>query len=200
MSQGAGCGGTAPAPGAGGRVRWLDGMLASPRQGRPAGAVVEPVKLRASQPVTVDGPAAAGCQSAAGPRPEPAACRCAATDACPPSVRAQPLVCSRRLGPERVGGRRELSGTSPMASALTFAPATRVVRVWCWPGLGQAQLQPGPRVGAGYSVPHATCAYSWISPPSRSCRTTPPASRMTGSSAGPSGGACPKARFGRWLL
>jgi IS5 family transposase len=49
-------------------------------------------------------------------------------------------------------------------------------------------------------IRHATCAYSWISPPSRSRRTTPPAGRMTGGSAGPSGGACPKARCGRWLL
>jgi hypothetical protein len=47
---------------------------------------------------------------------------------------------------------------------------------------------------------HATCAYSWISPLSRSRRTTLPAGWMTGGSAGPSGGACPKARCGRWPL
>ena len=52
----------------------------------------------------------------------------------------------------------------------------------------------------GIRSPHATCAYSWISPPSRSCRTTLPAGRMTGGSTGPSGGACPKARCGRWPL
>jgi hypothetical protein len=48
--------------------------------------------------------------------------------------------------------------------------------------------------------PHATCAYSWISPPSRSRRVTLPAGGMTGGSADPSGGACPKARCGRWPL
>ena len=47
---------------------------------------------------------------------------------------------------------------------------------------------------------HATCAYSWISPPSRSRRATLPAAGMTGGSADPSGGACPKARCGRWPL
>jgi hypothetical protein len=47
-------------------------------------------------------------------------------------------------------------------------------------------------VGARYSVTHATCAYSWISLPSRSRRATVPPDRATGGSAGPSGGACPK--------
>jgi hypothetical protein len=45
--------------------------------------------------------------------------------------------------------------------------------------------------------PHATCAYSWISPPSRSRRTIVPAGRTTADSLGPSGGICPKARCGR---
>jgi hypothetical protein len=45
--------------------------------------------------------------------------------------------------------------------------------------------------------PHATCAYSWISPPSRSRRTVVPAGRATADSPGPSGGTCPKARCGR---
>src|SRR5215218_8395751 len=45
--------------------------------------------------------------------------------------------------------------------------------------------------------PHATCAYSWISPPSRSRRTMVPAGRTTADSPGPSGGTCPKARCGR---
>jgi hypothetical protein len=48
--------------------------------------------------------------------------------------------------------------------------------------------------------PHATCAYSWISPPSRSRRTTLPADTTTTDSLGPSGGACPKAQCGRWPL
>jgi transposase-like protein len=48
--------------------------------------------------------------------------------------------------------------------------------------------------------PHATCAYSWISPPSRSRRRIVRVIRTTGGSAGPSGGACPKARCGRWPL
>jgi hypothetical protein len=45
--------------------------------------------------------------------------------------------------------------------------------------------------------PHATCAYSWISPPSRSRRTTLPAGTATADSTDPSGGAWPKARCGR---
>ena len=60
-------------------------------------------------------------------------------------------------------------------------------------------------VGRGLWVPvirspHAACAYSWISPPSRSRRRTLRVVRTTGGSAGPSGGACPKARCGRWPL
>jgi hypothetical protein len=47
---------------------------------------------------------------------------------------------------------------------------------------------------------HATCAYSWISPPSRSRRATLPAGGTTGGWADPSGGACPRARCGRWPL
>jgi hypothetical protein len=54
-------------------------------------------------------------------------------------------------------------------------------------------------VGAGYSHTHATCAYSWISPPSRSRRTTIPADTTAGS-LGPSGGACPNERCGRCTL
>jgi hypothetical protein len=50
--------------------------------------------------------------------------------------------------------------------------------------------------------PHATRAYSWISPPSRSRRATVPAGPVTKAvgSPGPSGGSCPKARWGRWPL
>jgi len=47
---------------------------------------------------------------------------------------------------------------------------------------------------------HATCEYSWINPPSRPRRTTRPAGTKTAGSSGPSGGACPKARCGRWTL
>ena len=47
---------------------------------------------------------------------------------------------------------------------------------------------------------HATCAYSWISPPRRSRRTTLPAGTTTGGSPGPSGGSCPRARWGRCTL
>jgi hypothetical protein len=39
---------------------------------------------------------------------------------------------------------------------------------------------------------HATCAYSWISPPSRSRRATLPAGGMTSGSAAPSGGPAPR--------
>jgi Transposase domain (DUF772) len=51
-----------------------------------------------------------------------------------------------------------------------------------------------------FRSPHATCAYSWRSPPSRSRRTTLPAGSMTGSSPDLSGGSCPKARCGRCML
>jgi hypothetical protein len=47
---------------------------------------------------------------------------------------------------------------------------------------------------------HATCAYSWISPPSRSRRTILPDGTRTAGSSGSSGGACPRARCGRWPL
>ena len=56
------------------------------------------------------------------------------------------------------------------------------------------------RVGASYSVAHATCTYSRISPPSRSRRTTVPADMTTAGSLGLSGGSCPKARCGRCSL
>jgi hypothetical protein len=46
--------------------------------------------------------------------------------------------------------------------------------------------------------PHATCAYSWISPPRRSRRTTLPAGTTTADSPSSSGGTCRKARCGRW--
>ena len=66
----------------------------------------------------------------------------------------------------------------------------------------QAPLAYTPLPATALWVPvirthHATCAYSWISPPRRSRRTTPPTGRTTGGSVGPSGGACPKARCGR---
>jgi hypothetical protein len=48
--------------------------------------------------------------------------------------------------------------------------------------------------------PQAACTYSWISPPSRSRRTTLPAGATTAGSPGPSGGSCPKARCGRCAL
>ncbi len=48
--------------------------------------------------------------------------------------------------------------------------------------------------------PQAACAYSWISPPSRSRRTTLPAGRRTAGSPDLSGGICPKARCGRCSL
>jgi len=47
---------------------------------------------------------------------------------------------------------------------------------------------------------HATCAYSWISPPRRSRRTTLPGGARTTGTLGLSGGACPNARCGRWPL
>ena len=51
-----------------------------------------------------------------------------------------------------------------------------------------------------FGPPYATCAYSWISPPSRSRPTTVPAGTKTAGSPDPSGAACPKARCGRCTL
>jgi integrase len=52
----------------------------------------------------------------------------------------------------------------------------------------------------GIRSPHATCAYSWISPPTRSRRTTLPAGTTTADPPGPSSGACPRPRCGRCRL
>jgi len=85
-------------------------------------------------------------------------------------------------------------------------------RLGAQPGAGLNQRRfgrdaPGPprlaRVGCGcqlFGPSHAACAYSWISPPSRSRRTTLPAGTATADSTDPSGGAWPKARCGRWTL
>ena len=51
-----------------------------------------------------------------------------------------------------------------------------------------------------FESPHATCAYSWISPPRRSRRTILAGGARTAGPPGLSGGACPKARCGRWPL
>jgi transposase len=51
-----------------------------------------------------------------------------------------------------------------------------------------------------FGSPHATCAYSWTRPPSRSRRTTLPAGTKASGSPDPSGGACPNARCGRCTL
>ncbi len=47
---------------------------------------------------------------------------------------------------------------------------------------------------------HATCAYSWISPPSRSTRTTRMAAAETAGATAARGEACPSERCGRWSL
>src|SRR6266487_2845347 len=73
-----------------------------------------------------------------------------------------------------------------------------------WPARGGTSRRASARMissaacGCRFRSPHATCAYSWISPPSRSRRATLPAGTTTADSPGPSGGACPKARCGRW--
>jgi DDE domain len=77
--------------------------------------------------------------------------------------------------------------------------------VECDHGRLKARLRPMRGLKQDLWVPvirsrHATCAYSWISPPSRSRRTTlPDGARRTGT-LGSSGGACPNARCGRWPL
>ena len=86
--------------------------------------------------------------------------------------------------PDPGSGARCLEGGEPPTSLKAGQATARGHGLWV----------PGIR------SPHATCAYSWISPPSRFRRTTLPAERATGGSAGPSGGACPKARCGRWPL
>ncbi len=48
--------------------------------------------------------------------------------------------------------------------------------------------------------PHATCAYSWISPPSRSTRTIRMSAAGAAGEATLSGDACPSARCGRCSL
>src|SRR6266542_392221 len=85
------------------------------------------------------------------------------------------------------------------------------------PALHRARSRPsgptagrtGPRCGRGVPGPcgcqkfgsrHATCAYSWINPPSRSRRTILPADAKPTGSPGPTGDACPHARCGRWPL
>jgi predicted RNA polymerase sigma factor len=51
-----------------------------------------------------------------------------------------------------------------------------------------------------FGSPHATCAYSWISPPRRSRRMILPDGVRTAGSPGASGGVCPNPRWGRWPL
>src|SRR5512133_455330 len=51
-----------------------------------------------------------------------------------------------------------------------------------------------------FESPQAACAYSWISPPSRSRRTILADGAMAPDTPRPSGGACSKARCGRWPL
>jgi hypothetical protein len=48
--------------------------------------------------------------------------------------------------------------------------------------------------------PQATCAYSWIRPPSRSRRRTRMVEPSVGGRARPSGGFCCSVRCGRWVL
>jgi transposase-like protein len=74
-------------------------------------------------------------------------------------------------------------------------------RVECDHGRLKARLRPMRGLWVpGIRSPHATCAYSWSSPPSRSRRTTLPAGTATADSPGASGGACPNARCGRCTL
>jgi hypothetical protein len=108
----------------------------------------------------------------------------------PPSVYANPSCpaddpCDllRALhGPHRVACRlvmillsQQGLAASQIAGLLGYDPST--VRRWihCDQRHGTAGL--ADRVGASNSVTHATCAYSWTSPPSRSRRTTLPAGR-----------------------
>ena len=62
------------------------------------------------------------------------------------------------------------------------------------------QLARDPAYGAEMVSPYATCAYSWIKPPSRSRqRTSMPVSPAAGY-ARLAGGFCSSARCGRWTL
>jgi hypothetical protein len=148
------------------------------------------------------------------------------TTRCPaarPGRRAAGLLCARsgeevvtRRGPARsscleVNVARARQAERGSGLPLGASQATGVRRVPRTTG----KHRPGgwstrfPRRGRRCSMtlwvpvirsPHATCAYSWISPPRRSRRVILPGGGMTGGSADPSGGACPKVRCGRWPL
>ena len=98
------------------------------------------------------------------------------------------------------------AATPPATKALLHLATTQTG------GLHQSPLTPSamPKIdcfehfwqcgGQLFGPSHAACAYSWISPPSRSRRTTLPAGTATADSTDSSGGAWPKARCGRWTL
>lgn len=109
-----------------------------------------------------------------------------------PWRRGSPPSCGCRSWPRRPVGceysnkafELRVCSDARVANVTPLLPG-RVAGGSCTPGL----WVPGIR------SPHATCPYSWISPPSRSRRMTLSAGTVTAGSPGPSGGACPKARY-----
>jgi ABC-type antimicrobial peptide transport system permease subunit len=89
----------------------------------------------------------------------------------------------RSVGPAGQGAVRAATDTGEPVVVQLNAPVVPSVIV----------LAVALAVGARYfGSCHATCAYSWISPPSRPRRVILPAGGMTGGSADPSGEACPQ--------
>jgi len=109
-----------------------------------------------------------------------------------PADRGSARRCAELLGVE-------LATVSKAAAKVEPYRRADGTKVWSLMQLEQ-QLRPEAcRRRRGVWVPvirsrHATCAYSWTSPPSRSRRTTLPAGTKTIGSPDPSGGTCPKAR------
>ena len=94
--------------------------------------------------------------------------------------------------------------TSSWVAALAVAAGALVAVLLCrYVDLGAIGPLPDMYENCGCQIfgsHHAACAYSWISPPSRSRRTILPADATTADSSGSSGGACLNARCGRWPL
>jgi MarR family len=101
--------------------------------------------------------------------------------------------------------RRVLVDLTPAARAPTSSPDTPPAPSGSSARHRHSLSAPGSACGGPcgchkFGSHHAACAYSWISPPSRSRRRIPPAGGKLAGSPGPSGGACPNARCGRWPL
>jgi hypothetical protein len=102
--------------------------------------------------------------------------------------RPVPRSRSRPAHAEVVQVERQRRPAGPLALAASWTTPPPGACHCARPSAGSASTVWVPVIRSS----HATCAYSWITPPSRSRRTTLPVGRTTGGSAGPSGGACPR--------